>query len=120
MRISDWSSDVCSSDLPAPVGLSPTRLQAQQEAGQGGGSRSSVLQMEQPGNTEHHENSSGRPCGQRYRQGTVKTERLHQLDAEIEEEADCDAPRQHEPDTAAAGQTQAETARKSTRLNSSH
>src|SRR3546814_7154930 len=67
--------------------------------------------MEQPGNTEHHENSSGRPCGQRYRQGTVKTERLHQLDAEIEEEADCDAPRQHEPDAAAAGQTQAETGR---------
>src|SRR3546814_17281899 len=29
----------------------------------------------------------------------------------IEEEADCDAPRQHEPDAAAAGQTQAETGR---------
>src|SRR3546814_17954559 len=70
------STTLFRSPRPAPARSVPTRLQAEQEAGQGGGSRSSVLQMEQPGNTEHHENSSGRPCGQRYRQGTVKTERL--------------------------------------------
>src|SRR3546814_1038046 len=28
MRISDWSSDVCSSDLPAPVGSRPAQTEA--------------------------------------------------------------------------------------------
>src|SRR3546814_8487519 len=39
MRISDWSSDVCSSDLPQPVGGRPRDAAGRREGGPGGRQR---------------------------------------------------------------------------------
>src|SRR3546814_18185801 len=47
MRISDWSSDVCSSDLPAPVLGRQQRLEGRRGVGE------LLRRRDQPGNDDH-------------------------------------------------------------------